>query len=372
MKVLDCHNSKNIKNERDLLSKLYHPFIVNLHFSFQSNQFLYLVIDLLTGGDLRYHLFHRNIYEEQQTKFIISCVILGLEYCHSNLIIHRDIKPENIILDSKGYAHITDFGIAMQQSKNSTQTSGTPAYMAPEALFSQSQTTVLDYYSLGIMCYELMLGTKPFTGKRDEIKEKVKNIEIKLTSKNIKKGWSLEYADLINKLIQKQPNKRLGYSGGINEIKKHPWFKDINWKELYNFKLKAPFIPYGEDNYESRFTSKITKWGDDTEQRYIDIMKSSEFKTAFNDYSYFNRYDIKTQGLKMIFFNIHDKIYKIRHFPRNNSGDNLSNKNINSNPGHIPIKKGFKRSISPRGERPIRAFNEANIFINRRKNMKIK
>ena len=299
-------------------------------------------------------------------------MLLGLEYCHTNLIIHRDIKPENIIFDSNGYAHITDFGIAMQQSKNSTQGSGTPAYMAPEALFSLSQTISVDYYSLGIVCYELMFGKKPYTGKRDEIKEKIKTIDIKLNSNNIKKGWSLESADLINKLIQKNPNKRLGSSGGINEIKKHPWFKDINWKELYNFKLKAPFVPYGENNYEARFTTKKSIWGDDTEQRYIDILKSSDYKTAFNDYSYFNRYDIKTQGLKMIFFNVHDKIYKIRSLPRNNSGDNLIKNNLDSKIVQVSTKKSTKRSISPMGKRPIRAFNEANKFINIRKNIKIK
>ena len=353
MKILDCKNLKNIKNERDLLSQLNHPFIVNLHFSFQNTNYLYLILDLYTGGDLRYHLFHKNYFEEIQTKFIISNIILGLEYCHSNLIIHRDIKPENIILDNNGYTHITDFGIAMQQSKNATQVSGTPAYMAPEALFG-----------------------KAYNGKnREEIKEKVKNKEIVLNkrSKNIKEKLSKESIDFISKLMQSDPNKRLGYLGGINDIKKHPWLININWKELYNFKLKAPFIPSGYNNYEVQFVTKKIKIGDDTEQRYEDIINSSEYKTAFNDYKYFNRYDINTQGLKMIFFNIHDKIYKLRTLPRNNSGDNINhnNKNIN-NIVNLPAKSKYKRSISPIGERPSKAFNEANRFINKRKNMKVK
>ena len=376
MKILDCKNLKNIKNERDLLSQLNHPFIVNLHFSFQNTNYLYLILDLYTGGDLRYHLFHKNYFEEIQTKFIISNIILGLEYCHSNLIIHRDIKPENIILDNNGYTHITDFGIAMQQSKNATQISGTPAYMAPEALFGKAQTIVSDYYSLGVLTFELIFGVKPYNGKnREEIKEKVKNKEIVLNkrSKNIKEKLSKESIDFISKLMQSDPNKRLGYLGGINDIKKHPWLININWKELYNFKLKAPFIPSGYNNYEVQFVTKKIKIGDDTEQRYEDIIKSSEYKTAFNDYKYFNRYDINTQGLKMIFFNIHDKIYKLRTLPRNNSGDNINhnNKNIN-NIVNLPAKGKYKRSISPMGERPSKAFNEANRFINKRKNMKVK
>ena len=376
MKILDCKNLKNIKNERDLLSQLNHPFIVNLHFSFQNTNYLYLILDLYTGGDLRYHLFHKNYFEEIQTKFIISNIILGLEYCHSNLIIHRDIKPENIILDNNGYTHITDFGIAMQQSKNATQVSGTPAYMAPEALFGKAQTIVSDYYSLGVLTFELIFGVKPYNGKnREEIKEKVKNKEIVLNkrSKNIKEKLSKESIDFISKLMQSDPNKRLGYLGGINDIKKHPWLININWKELYNFKLKAPFIPSGYNNYEVQFVTKKIKIGDDTEQRYEDIINSSEYKTAFNDYKYFNRYDINTQGLKMIFFNIHDKIYKLRTLPRNNSGDNINhnNKNIN-NIVNLPTKGKYKRSISPIGERPSKAFNEANRFINKRKNMKVK
>ena len=376
MKILDCKNLKNIKNERDLLSQLNHPFIVNLHFSFQNTNYLYLILDLYTGGDLRYHLFHKNYFEEIQTKFIISNIILGLEYCHSNLIIHRDIKPENIILDNNGYTHITDFGIAMQQSKNATQVSGTPAYMAPEALFGKAQTIVSDYYSLGVLTFELIFGVKPYNGKnREEIKEKVRNKEIVLNkrSKNIKEKLSKESIDFISKLMHNDPNKRLGYLGGINDIKKHPWLININWKELYNFKLKAPFIPSGYNNYEVQFVTKKIKIGDDTEQRYEDIINSSEYKTAFNDYKYFNRYDINTQGLKMIFFNIHDKIYKLRTLPRNNSGDNINhnNKNIN-NIVNLPAKGKYKRSISPIGERPSKAFNEANRFINKRKNMKVK
>ena len=374
VKILDCKNLKNIKNERELLSKLNHPFIVNLHFSFQNSHFLFLVLDLFLGGDLRYHLYHKRNFDEISTKFLISNVLLSLEYCHTNLIIHRDIKPENIILDSKGYAHLTDFGIAMQQSKNASQTSGTPPYMAPEALFGKNQTIVSDYYSLGILTYELIIGEKPYNGKsREEIREKLKNNIFILDKKNIKKEISNDLIDFVHKLIIKDPNKRLGYLGGVDTIKRHPWLFDINWKELYNFNIKAPFIPYGDNNYEKQFVCKKIKWGEDTEQRYEDIIKSDQYKTAFNDYKYFNRYDINNQGLKMIFFNIHDKIYnKKRNLPRNNSGDNIHKKtNNNNNIVNLP-QKIHKRSISPMGKSPSKAFNEANKFINRRKNLKVK
>ena len=374
VKIIDNQNIKNIKNERDLLSKLNHPFIVNMHFSFQNSNYLYLVIDLLTGGDLRYHLFHRKSFNEEQSKFFISCVILGLEYCHSNLIIHRDIKPENVILDSYGYAHITDFGIAkMQQPNNSNETSGTPGYMAPEVLFGKNHTTVADYFACGVMCYEFMKGVKPYLGKnRKEIKEKIKEREIKLDKRNLKEGWSLEAADFINQLLQRQANRRLGYKGGINELKKHPWLKNIDWKDLYNGKVTSPFIPVGEENYEYKFCTAVERKGEDTEERYKEIIKSNEYTNIFNDYYYFNRYDIKTQGLKMIFFNIHDKIYKIRQLPRNNSGDIPTNTKLQQLEIKVPVKPNQKRAISPMGARPSKAFLEANSFMNKRKINKIK
>ena len=373
VKIIDNQNIKNIKNERDLLSKLNHPFIVNMHFSFQNSNYLYLVIDLLTGGDLRYHLFHQKSFNEKQSRFFLACVILGLEYCHSNLIIHRDIKPENVILDSFGYAHITDFGIAkMQQPNNANETSGTPGYMAPEVLFGKNHTTVVDYFAVGVMCYEFMKGIKPYLGRnRKEIKEKIRDKEIKIEKRNLKQGWSLEAADFINQLLQRQPNRRLGYTGGINELKKHPWFKTIDWKELYNRKLTSPFIPVGEENYEYKFCAQKEVKGEDTEERYKTIMKSQDYSNIFKDYYYFNRYDIKTQGLKMIFFNIHDKIYKIKQMPRNNSGDIKPTTKFQKLDIKMPLKPK-KRAISPIGERSSKAFLEANSFMHKRKIIKIK
>jgi serine/threonine protein kinase len=183
--------------------------------------------------------------------------------------------------------------------------------------------------------------------------------------KNYKNKCSKDLIDFINKLMKKDPNKRLGNLGGVTDIKKHSWLININWKELYNFQLKAPFIPTGEKNYEANFVSRNIKFGEDTEQRYDAIIKSAEYKTAFNDYLYFNRYDINTHGLKINFFNIHDKIYKIRKLPRNNSGDNLKKNNKNMIVNIPPEKTNVKRSISPTGERPSKAFNEANRFINK-------
>ena len=137
VKVIDKKSIKSINSERELLSKLYHPFLVNMHYAFQDNKYLYLVMDLLAGGDLRYHISIHKKFSEEQTRFFICGITLSLEYIHSNNIIHRDIKPENLVLDENGYIRLTDFGIAkINMPDNSSETSGTPGYMSPEVMKS--------------------------------------------------------------------------------------------------------------------------------------------------------------------------------------------------------------------------------------------
>ena len=160
VKIIDRKSEKSIKNEKDFLSQLHHPFIVNMICSFQDYDNLYLVMDLLSGGDLRYHICHKKKFSEDQTKFIVACVITGLQYIHSNNIIHRDIKPENLVLDSNGYVAITDFGVAKRNSKdNSNETSGTPGYMAPEVLCAQNHTFPVDFFAVGVMAFEFLFAT---------------------------------------------------------------------------------------------------------------------------------------------------------------------------------------------------------------------
>ena len=133
VKIIDKRSEKNIGIEREFLSKLKHPFIVNMHCAFQDFENLYLVMDLSTGGDLRYHVCKLRRFSEIKTKFFTACLLFGLEYIHSNNIIHRDIKPENLVFDDMGYLRITDFGVAkIRKEDNSSETSGTPGYMAPE------------------------------------------------------------------------------------------------------------------------------------------------------------------------------------------------------------------------------------------------
>ena len=386
-KIIDKKSEKSVKSERDLLSKLNHPFIINMHFSFQDTDNLYLVMDLLTGGDLRYHICKKRYFTEEQAKFFISCIILGLEYCHYYNIIHRDIKPENLILDSRGYVHITDFGIAkIQTSNNHKETSGTPGYMSPEVLCGQNHTISVDYFAIGVMGYEFMMGVRPYLGtNRKEIKEKIMAKQVVIHRKDIKNGWGVEAADFINRLLQRKPGKRLG-AHGASEVKNHIWFKNYNWNDLYNKKLIAPYIPSNEDNFDYKYCNNVEKQGLKTKERYAEIAISDNYKTIFNSYLYFNRNDLKNKKEENdnnnIYSNIHEKMYiSLNPHTRNRSVvtdfsnyRKFSDKNrFNMNEGVLnnDLLINHGRAFSSMGIGPNKAFIEANKYINSHKIKKI-
>lgn len=143
--------------------------------AFQDRDSLYLVLDLMPGGDLRHHISRKHRFTEEQTRFFAASIFLGLEYMHANKVIHRDIKPENLVLDFKGYLRITDLGIAkLYRENNHSDTSGTPGYMAPEVMTSQNHSYEVDYYALGVIIHELMLGRRPYVGcDRKAIREQI-------------------------------------------------------------------------------------------------------------------------------------------------------------------------------------------------------
>lgn len=150
-------------------------FLINMFYAFQDFENIYLVTDLVTGGDLRYHLNKQKKFSEVQTKFFVACILIGLEYMHNNGVIHRDIKPENLLLESNGYVRITDMGISrIWTPDNAHDTSGTPGYMAPEVMCRQNHGVQVDYFALGVIAHEFMLGRRPYTGKtRKDIRDQI-------------------------------------------------------------------------------------------------------------------------------------------------------------------------------------------------------
>ena len=290
VKIIDRRSEKSIKTERDFLSKLRHPFIVNMNCAFQDYDNLYLVMHLLTGGDLRYHLCKIRRFSEEETKFFIACLLLGLEYIHSNNIIHRDIKPENLVFDEKGYLRITDFGVAkIRKEDNSSETSGTPGYMAPEVLMAQNHSFPVDFFAIGVMGYEFMLGQRPYVGKnRKEIKHLVLRKQAKIDEDDIVDGWSMESVEFINHCLKRKDSRRLGFTGGVKDLKNHKWFKDYDWESLYNKTLSAPFVPPIGGNFDKKYCEAIDKLSQETLERYQEYRDKKNFRYLFEGYTYIN------------------------------------------------------------------------------------
>ena len=384
LKIILRRSEKSIQSERELLSNLYHPFLVNMICAFQDYENLYLVMDLFKGGDLRYHIFLNKKFTENQSKFFCANVILGLEYIHNNNIIHRDIKPENLVLDSNGYLAITDFGVAKKYTKNnSSETSGTPGYMAPEVLCSLNHSFYVDFYAIGVMAYEFMNGHRPYIGRnRKEIKEAVLAKQVIVTKKDLKENsWSIEAADFINRMLQRKVIKRLGYNG-INEIKKHFWFKNINWNELLRKKLKSPFIPKEGDNFDKKFCESSDNFFEmekDLKDKYEFFVKKKEFRNLFWNYTYIREeekkeviqnYFIENRMIDNQFRNSYIKIVqgnkkyplRINNYMSNNNNINDKKEKVNNENKNTLNKSKINYNIK-QGNNMNSSKSYNNIFI---------
>ena len=285
-KIIDKKSVDSILGEKNLLSELHHPFIVNMIYSFQDHEYLYLVMDLLPGGNLRYHLGIKNRFNEKQIKFLIGCIMIGLKYIHGQKILHRDIKPENLVFDNNGYLRITDFGIAKHYVVNNKKdTSGTIGYLAPEVLCNVNHNYSIDYYAIGIITYELMYGHRPYLGKtKHEVKQLILTKQAEIDYDDLPYGFSNETADFINRLIQRKPKNRLG-KDNINEVIGHPWFDAFDWENVEKKKFKAPYIPKLGDNFDKKYCLQSNKIGTDTMERYKKIMMETNYNQIFKQFN---------------------------------------------------------------------------------------
>ena len=353
-RIIDKKCESTILLERDLLSKMNHPFIVNMHFSFQDINSLYLVMDLITGKDLRYHLSQKKKFSSEISKFFLACTILGLEYIHYNNILHRDIKPDNLVIDKNGYVKITDFGISREIGKLiKGESSGTPGYMAPEVMCGKSHSIDSDYYCLGIMAYEFMKGVRPFMCKSNaELKKKVMESDVVINKLELPEGWGIEAGDFINRLIKRKQNERLGH-GGDNEVKNHLWFKGFRWDKLYRMELKSPFIPPEEEIENNIYIPPI-----DNEQmkRYKKIMNTKEYKIAFKNFLFFNLYDENLNHEK--YKNPHE-VYEAQLIFKNKEKNKINNNIECDKDENIKKEKEKMKSFN----QPIKnKFNYMDIF----------
>ncbi|KAJ3341532.1 hypothetical protein HDU93_004692 [Gonapodya sp. JEL0774] len=243
----------NILRERALLEELQHPFLVNLRYAFQDDENMFMVIDLMMGGDLRFHLDRTGGFTEAQLRFYAAEISLVLAYMHKRRIVHRDLKPDNLLLDERGHCHITDFNIAAQfdESKLLKSHSGTLAYMAPEVFESNGYTYTVDWWSLGASLYECLYGRRPFHGvTNEELTNNIRTKTLEFPTHNLVTKKSLNVSkdciSFVQGLLERDIRKRMGCTtgrGNLDDVTTHPWFSGIDFDRLGKKEYTAPFIP---------------------------------------------------------------------------------------------------------------------------------
>ncbi|KAI0691428.1 Pkinase-domain-containing protein [Cytidiella melzeri] len=275
----------HILAERTVLALVNNPFIVPLKFSFQTPDKLYLVMSFVNGGELFFHLQREGRFEESRSRFYAAELLCALEHLHNFNVVYRDLKPENILLDYTGHIALCDFGLCklnMSETEKTNTFCGTPEYIAPELLESQGYTKTVDWWTLGVLLYEMMTGLPPFYDENVNVMYQrilsdplIFPPEISPDAKSVMTG-----------LLQRDPSRRLG-AGGADEIKKHPFFsKHVDWHRLVAKKIQPPFKPSVESvldvaNFDGEFT------GEKPQDSHVDETPLSEtVQDQFRGFTY--------------------------------------------------------------------------------------
>ncbi|KAL5017369.1 hypothetical protein ScPMuIL_006958 [Solemya velum] len=269
MYAMKCLDKKRIKmkggetlalNERIMLSLVStgegSPFIVCMTYAFQTPEKLCFILDLMNGGDLHYHLSQHGVFSEKEVRFYAAEVILGLEHMHNRYVVYRDLKPANILLDENGHVRISDLGLACDFSKKKPHASvGTHGYMAPEVLSKgTAYDSSADWFSFGCMLYKLLKGHSPFRQHKTKDKHEIDRMTMTMNVE-LPDSMSVEMKSILEGLLKRDVGERLGCMGrGASEVKEQPFFKGIDWTQVYLQKNPPPLIPpRGEVNAADAF-----------------------------------------------------------------------------------------------------------------------
>ncbi|XP_008980983.1 serine/threonine-protein kinase Sgk3 isoform X2 [Callithrix jacchus] len=290
--VLNRKEQKHIMAERNVLLKnVKHPFLVGLHYSFQTAEKLYFVLDFVNGGELFFHLQRERSFPEHRARFYTAEIASALGYLHSIKIVYRDLKPENILLDSVGHVVLTDFGLCKEGiaiSDTTTTFCGTPEYLAPEVIRKQPYDNTVDWWCLGAVLYEMLYGLPPFYCR--DVAEMYDNILHKPLS--LRPGVSLTAWSILEELLEKDRQNRLGAKEDFLEIQNHPFFESLSWADLVQKKIPPPFNPNvaGPDdirNFDTAFTEETVPYSVCVSSDYSIVNASVlEADDAFVGFSY--------------------------------------------------------------------------------------
>lgn len=270
-------------------SSVKHPFLVNLYSCFQTETHVCFVMEYACGGDLMLHI-HNDIFTEPRAIFYAACVVLGLQYLHDNKIIYRDLKLDNLLLDADGFVKIADFGLCKENIGFGDTTGtfcGTPEFLAPEVLTSAMYTRAVDWWGLGVLIFEMLVGESPFSGdSEEEIFDSIVNHDVLYP-----RFLSIEAVAIMRRLLFKSPTRRLGASqADAEDVKRQAFFRSINWEQLLARKIKPPFKPTiksPEDvgNFDEEFTREKPHLSP-PEESWLSKELSSNEQLMFQDFDY--------------------------------------------------------------------------------------
>jgi serum/glucocorticoid-regulated kinase 2 len=285
--LLDQDQVESTILEKKILQSLDHPFLVGMIFCFQTEERIYFIMPFIRGGELFQHLRSCKFFPEDKVKFYAASIGLALDYLHNKGIIYRDIKPENILIGEDGYLKLIDFGMAkiVKNGEKATSFCGTPEYLAPEIITGEGHNQSADWWSFGILIFEMLCGIPPFyCDNNEKMYELIIHAELRFPKK-IK--ISEEAKDLLKKLLIKKQSNRLGSQNGFDEIKVHPFFAGFNFDALLEKKIPAPFIPtlkskIDVDNFDQEFTSEDVVTSAIPEQNLEFIKRNQEQFKDFN------------------------------------------------------------------------------------------
>ncbi|RBR15371.1 uncharacterized protein FIESC28_07385 [Fusarium coffeatum] len=262
--VVKMKQVEHTNDERRMLADVKHPFLITLWGTFQDSKNLYMVMDFVEGGELFSLLRKSGRFPNPVAKFYAAEVTLALEYLHSKNIIYRDLKPENLLLDRHGHLKITDFGFAKRVPDKTWTLCGTPDYLAPEVVSNKGYNKSVDWWSLGILIYEMLCGYTPFwdSGSPMKIYENILKGKVKYPA-----YVNADAQNLLERLITADLTKRLGnLYGGPADVKNHPWFAEVTWDRLARKDIDAPYTPpvkagAGDASQFDRYPEDPEKYG---------------------------------------------------------------------------------------------------------------
>jgi len=237
--------------EKQILQRVNSRFVVQLAYAFEMKDALCLVLTIMEGGDLKFHIYNMGGepgFPEERCRFYACEIILGLGHLHQEGIVYRDCKPENILLDSKGHVRISDLGLAVEIPEGEAVKGrvGTVGYMAPEIIDNEKYTFSPDWFSLGCLIYEMIEGRAPFRARKEKVKREEVDRRVKEAQEDYSERFSQTSRDLCERLLAKGVSQRLGCSSGrhgVREVKIHPWFNSVNWRRMEAGRVDPPFSP---------------------------------------------------------------------------------------------------------------------------------